>query len=70
MCEAEFQNENNIEWHWYKCEHYCNNCHICVKDSDMDHKTHVLEEIEIYRTYIRQLSTWGSHMPGPMHVRT
>ena len=33
-----------------------------------DHKTHVVEEIEIYITFIRQQCTWGSHMPRPMHM--
>ena len=54
MCKAEFTDEHDIEWQWYKCDHFCNNCQICVDESDENHTTHTLEEIEIDGTFIRQ----------------
>ena len=47
MCKAEFTDEHDIKWDWYKCGHFCNNCQICFKGSDENHKTHTLEEIEM-----------------------
>ena len=54
MCKAEFKDENDIEWHWYKCEHFCNNCQICVEERDENHTTHTFEETKIDRSFNRQ----------------
>ena len=70
MCKAEFKDKNDIEWHWYKCKHFWNKWQICVEERDENHTTHTFEETKIDISFNRQWSTWGSYMPGPMHVRT
>ena len=41
-CKAEFKQDNDIFYHKDNCEHYCENCQVCVGGKE----NHILEEIE------------------------